>query len=46
MQREEVICKIWTGILAYSADPDQTPQNAASDQCHTVCLNYRKLRVK
>ena len=26
------ICKTWTGTLANSADPDQTPQNAASDQ--------------
>ena len=26
------ICKIWTWILANSVDPDQTPQNAASDQ--------------
>ena len=27
-----VICETWTGALASSADPDQTPQNAASDQ--------------
>ena len=27
-----VICKTWTATLANSADPDQTPQNAASDQ--------------
>ena len=30
---EKVICKTWTGTLANSADPDQTPQNVASDQC-------------
>ena len=28
---KRVICKTWTGTLAYSADPDRTPQNAASD---------------
>ena len=27
-----VICKTWTEALVNSADPDQTPQNAASDQ--------------
>ena len=27
-----VICETWTGTLANSADPDQMPQNAASDQ--------------
>ena len=34
------------GTLVNSADPDQTPKDAASDQVCTVCLNYRKLRVK
>ena len=29
---KRAICKTWTGTLANSADPDQTPQNAASDQ--------------
>ena len=29
---KRVICKTWRGTLANSADPDQTPQNAASDQ--------------
>ena len=29
---KRVICKTWTGTRANSADPDQTPQNAASDQ--------------
>ena len=27
-----VICITWTETLANSADPDQTPQNTASDQ--------------
>ena len=29
---KKVICKTWTGTLANSEDPDQMPQNAASDQ--------------
>ena len=29
---KRVICKTWTGALANSADPDQTLQNAVSDQ--------------
>ena len=29
---KRVLCKTWTGTLANSADPDQMPQNAASDQ--------------
>ena len=28
---KRIICKTWNGILANSADPDQTPQKAASD---------------
>ena len=28
---KRVISKTWTGTLANSADPDQTPQNATSD---------------
>ena len=28
---KRVICKMLTGALATSADPDQTPRNAASD---------------
>ena len=28
---KRVIRKTWTGIVANSDDPDQTPQNAASD---------------
>ena len=41
-----VIGKIWTGTLANTADPDQTPQNAASDQGLHCLLNKRKLKVK
>ena len=29
---KRVICKTWTGTMANGADPDQTLQNAASDQ--------------
>ena len=29
---KEGICKTWTGTLSNSEEPDQTPQNAASDQ--------------
>ena len=43
---KRVICKTWTGTLANSPDPDQTPQNAASDQSPHCLLNYRKLRIK
>ena len=43
---KRVICKTWTGTLTNSADQDQTPQNAASDQDLTVCLNYWNLRVE
>ena len=28
---KRVICKTWTRTLTNSADPDQTPQNAAAD---------------
>ena len=28
-----VVCRPLKAQLAHSADPDQTPQNAASDQC-------------
>ena len=49
---KRVICKTWTGLsagaLANSADPDQMPQNEASDQDHGLhCLhNYSNLRVE
>ena len=29
---KRVICKTWTGTFTNSIDPDQTTQNAASDQ--------------
>ena len=29
---KRIVCKTWTGTFANSADPDHTPQNAASDQ--------------
>ena len=45
---KRVICKTWTGLsagtLANNADSDQTPQNAASDQC-LHCL-LKLLEVK
>ena len=45
-----VIWKTRTGLKCWgigkSADQDLTPQNAVSYQGLTVCLNYRKLRVK
>ena len=34
---KRVICKNWTGTLANRTDPDQTPQNAASNQ-RLVCV--------
>ena len=43
---KRVICKTWTGTLTNSANPDQTPQYAASDQGMHCLLNNRKLRVK
>ena len=39
---KRVICRTWTGTLTNSADPDQTPQIAASDQ-GVHCLH--KLQV-
>ena len=29
---KKVICKTWSGTLANSAEPDQTPEDAASGQ--------------
>ena len=43
---KRVICKTCTWTLANSADPDQMPQNVASDQGLHCCLYYKKLRVK
>ena len=42
-------CKTWTGtfgILAKSADPDQTPQNAASDQGLHNLLNLQEVKLR
>ena len=43
---KRVIGKTWTGTLANSADPDQTPQNAASDQGLLCLLTLQELRAK
>ena len=43
---KKAVCKIWTGTLANSADPDQTSQNAASDQDLHCLLKLRKFKVK
>ena len=41
---KRVICKTWTGTLANSADPDQTPQNAASGQGLHCLLKLQKVK--
>ena len=41
---KRVICKTWTGTLANSADPDQTPQNAAYDQVLHCCLELQEIK--
>ena len=45
---KRVICKIWTrlsaGTLANSADPDQTPQDAASDQRLHCLLKLQEVK--
>ena len=43
---KRVICKTWTGTLANSVDPDQTPQNAASDQGLHCLLELQEVQVK
>ena len=43
---KEVISKTWTGTLANSANPDQTPRKRRLIRVCTVCLNYRKFRIK
>ena len=43
---ECVICKTLTGALTNSVDPDQTPQNAASDLGLHCLLGIQKLRIK
>ena len=39
------ICKTWTGTLANSADPDQTPQYATSDQGLHCLLKLQEVKV-
>ena len=39
-----VICKTRTVTLANSADPDQTPQNAASDQGPYCLLKLQQVK--
>ena len=39
---KRVICKTWIGALVNSADPDQTSQNAASDQGLHCFLKLQK----
>ena len=39
-----IICKTLTGTLANSADPDKTPQNAASDQGLHCLLKLEKVK--
>ena len=43
---KKAICKTWTGTLANSADPDQTPQKAASDQGLYCLRKLQELRSK
>ena len=42
----QFICKTWTGTLVNSADPDQMPQNAASDKGLHCWLKLQEVRVK
>ena len=39
-----IICKTWTRISANSADPDQTPQNVASDQSLHCLLKLQEVK--
>ena len=41
---KRIVCKTWTGSLAKSADPDQTPQNAASDQGLHCLLKLQEVK--
>ena len=41
---KRIICKTWTGTLANSADPDQTLQNAASDQGLQYLLKLQEVK--
>ena len=42
---KRVICKTWTGTLANSVDPDQMPQNAASDQGLHCLLKLQEVKA-
>ena len=39
-----VICKTWPKTLRNSVDPDQTPQNAASDQGLHCLLKVQEVK--
>ena len=45
---KRVMCKSWTGLsagaLTNNLDPDQTPQNAASDQCLHSLLKLQEVK--
>ena len=41
---KRITCKTWTETLAKSADQDQTPQNAASDQGLQCLLKLQEIR--
>ena len=42
---KRVICKTWTGTLGSSADLDQIPQNAASDQGLHCLLKLQEVKA-
>ena len=41
---KSIISKTWTGTLANSADPDQTPMNAASGQGLHCLLKLQEVK--
>ena len=41
---KRVICKTWTVTFANSADPDQTPQKAVSDQSLHCLLKLQEVK--
>ena len=41
---KRLICKTWTGTSANRADPDQTPQYAASGQALYSLLKIQKVK--
>ena len=42
---KRIICKTWTGIWVNRADPDQMPQNAASNQGLHCLLKLQEVKV-